>query len=875
MAELNQKTDIGELGQHWHERLKELRLARTSNAPKQARQAPQTEGVVHTPSDAELFVGTVREELTPGDVFAGDDATFRALENAVPVIPRTAAPLGKAKPARSAVSLAYSFSPLEMALAVGVLLVVAVLIYQFLNPFAINTPWSAPKQSQKMPEPAAEQIAPTAVKAERPVGVTAKQVEPAVEAVEPAVQAEAAAVPQQPATLKSAQQLYLNEDYYKAMGVYTKLYETFAGGKDDLMKDFLQMQLALCSERLGQYNQAAMDFRRLLYSRSPIIRVMASYHSGLLELHRSEYLNARTRAYQAIAMIDAVDYDRDWAHAFRRNCYFLAAQAITKEVLKLCDPGGKEPAELWPVYGAADEIFLNVNETQIYDLLNSGANKLLPASLGPQIQKFDSQGSFDLYNIVCDGASIEELIAKFSYSTQINANWNTNLEETGLRRQLVYLYLRSAQARQFAAVAAGCAGLLADTDANGLIQIYNPVSYSRLSEHLEALSDQAVSQWREFLLMFPEDERLTNVRFALGLLYIPQNLYTESISEYKLVANRFARSPLAPYALLNLAKIRQNLKDYRGAYEDLRQLMEQFPDSQVAVDASLEYADSAFKAELKEESARIYKRVYHSALTSDIQTSAAFGAGRSSYLTGDYPEAEKWLTKYILAASGTPSAELYQAYLYLVRTYLALDKTDLASGAMSLAMQGAAKYLQKEEYIDIVPSLVAAYMKQGSYVQAMNLINGVDMTSLTQDESVQILILKSRLFRAMGLVDKALVVFGDRIEYTYDKQLRAQIYFELSQSYIEAGDYVAAGKLLSEVIVLTQPGALMYESALSLADVCLKQGNSLQAISVCRQLLQLEPQADVKQKALELLAAAYKQNKNYDSAALALMGQWK
>jgi len=127
----------------------------------------------------------------------------------------------------------------------------------------------------------------------------------------------------------------------------------------------------------------------------------------------------------------------------------------------------------------------------------------------------------------------------------------------------------------------------------------------------------------------------------------------------------------------------------------------------------------------------------------------------------------------------------------------------------------------------------------------------------------------------MGLIDKALNVFGDRIEYTYDKQLRAEIYFELSNSYVESGDYSTAGKLLGEVVVLTKPGRLMYEASLNLADVCLRQANAEQAITVCRKLLQLEPQADVKQKALELLAAAYKQNKNYDSAALALMGQWK
>jgi tetratricopeptide (TPR) repeat protein len=871
MTDINQKTDIGELGQHWHERLKELRLARTSKAQKQPRQAPQADNV-HIPTDEELFVGTVHEELTPKDIFAGDDSTYRALENAVSVVPASVGSFAKAKPLRPVpISLAYNnFSALEISLAAGVLIIVAVLVFEFFSPFAIRNPLRKTQQSQAV-EPAVEKVEPVAAKAEH----TAEVIEPIVEEVEPQAEEVAAIQSQQPATLQSAQQLYLNEEYPQALEVYTKLYENLSVGKDDLMKDFLQLQIALCSERIGQYNQAAIEFRKLLYSRSPVVRVMAGYHCGLLEMHRDEYLSARTKAYQAIALIDAVEFDKDWAYSFKRNCYFLAAQAMTKEVLKLCAAGTDQPAELWPAYNTADEIFLNLNETQIYDLLNSGANRLLPASLGPQVQKFDNPGGYDLYNIVCDGASIEELVGKFSFSTQINSKWNLNLDDSGLHKQLVYLYLRSAQARQFAVVAAGCAGLMADTDNDGLINIYNPSSYSLLSEHLAALSANAISQWREFVLMFPEDERLANVHFALGLLYVPANLYTESISEYKLVANRFSRSRLAPYALVKLADIGHNLKDYNGAYEDLRQLMEQFPDSQVAIDASLYYADTAFKAGLKEESARIYKKVYNSALTPDVQISAALGAGKSSYTVQDYEDAEKWLTKYLTAVPNTPGGDLYQAYLYLARTYLALNKIDLACEAMNYAMQGASRYLQKEEYIDIIPALVDAYMQNGSYVQALNLLGNIDTTSLTQDESVQVLVLKSKMLRAMGLIDRALAIFGDRVEYTYDKQLRSQIYFELSQSYHQKGDLTTAGKLLSEVVVLAKPGQLMYDSSLSLANVCLELGNGSQAISVCRQLLQLEPEVGTKQKALELLAAAYKQNKNYDSAALALMGQWK
>jgi hypothetical protein len=59
-----------------------------------------------------------------------------------------------------------------------------------------------------------------------------------------------------------------------------------------------------------------------------------------------------------------------------------------------------------------------------------------------------------------------------------------------------------------------------------------------------------------------------------------------------------------------------------------------------------------------------------------------------------------------------------------------------------------------------------------------------------------------------------------------------------------------------------------------LADVCLKLGQNSQAISICSQLLDSQPSAQIKQNALALLANAYDRQKNYDSAALALLGRW-
>jgi tetratricopeptide (TPR) repeat protein len=190
-------------------------------------------------------------------------------------------------------------------------------------------------------------------------------------------------------------------------------------------------------------------------------------------------------------------------------------------------------------------------------------------------------------------------------------------------------------------------------------------------------------------------------------------------------------------------------------------------------------------------------------------------------------------------------------------------------------MEGGLVWLPKEQYVEVASVLVEAYMHEGQFVQALDMLEGIYPAALSRKEAVEILLLKSKVFRSIGLVDKAIALLGNRAEYVHDSQLAAEINFELSECYIEKGNLYLARKKLAEILVLAKSGPLSHQSALNLADICLKLGHDSQAVSVCSQLLDLEPPERIKQEALEILATAYHQRKNYDSAALALLGQWK
>jgi len=853
----NQKTDLGYLSCTWRERVKNIRtMAKRckKNNTEYFPEAPKSASATEVPSDNELFAGPVHEELSAQQVFAGNEDFYKSLENTQTAGSTQSFDAGRVSTAQIGHK---RFSSVQKALAAAIVLIAAMLLYTILKPQSepADQMVSAVRQTQTPEPPVTEAVHITPQQAKKP--------EPILDST-------------QPLSLKVAQTFYLNEDYDQALGVYEKLHKSLpAGTKENLMRDFLQLQSALCMERTADYTPAGRLLRKVLKSNSPAIRVVAYYHCSLLEMQKKQYLNARTKAYQAIALSDAVDFDKDWSLSLKRDCYFLAAEVLTRKVLSLCDAEKDLPEDLWGTLGAADELFTKLNETQLRTFLNSGSQRLSQAVLGPQIQRFDRQGGLARYDVTCNGAPVEELLARFAANSAIDIHWDLASDEKGIRKRLVYLYLPSATTQQFVTVAAGCTGLVARRDEKGVVNIFNPARYSYVSEHISFLSEEAVSLWQKFLLRFPADTRLANVHFALGLLHTSQGWPTESIAEYKLVANRFSRSSLAPFALLNSSKLKNSLHDYPGGREDLKQLVEQFPDAEIAGKAYLYLADTTAKAGLNTEAARLYRKVYNLSLSSESQSAAALGAGRCSYNMGDCESAAKWLTQYIRLAKDRKNKNLYSAYFLLGKTCLALENSEAACDAFQYALQGGPSRLAKEEYIETISALVGVYMQQGHFVQALDILEDIHSVALSRKESIEILLRKSKVLRAMGLVDKAIAILGDRAEYIPDPQLKAQICFELSDCYIEKGNLDIAHKKLAEVLVLAESGPLSHKIALRLAELCLQLGQNNQAISVCSQLLDLQPSEQIKQKTLDLLAMAYKQQKNYDRAALALLGQWK
>jgi tetratricopeptide (TPR) repeat protein len=812
------------------------------------------------PSDNELFAAEVHEQPSERDIFAGDEDFFKELAN-----------WGRVAGSQRHADTSHSFpvpvrrkrfSTVQKVLFVGIVMTAAMLSYTLLKsptePAGQNGLISVDKKQldtwQKL--------------------LMQQQTQAVHQATHQRVQeAEMAHLQTEALSLRTAETLYKEGNYDGAFAAYDQLRQSLpTGPQEELVKDFLQLRMALCMKNTSDLDQANQLFRAVVQSRSPLIRTLASYHLSLLAMQREQFLKAQTRAYQAIALISAANSDKDWIAPLRQECHFLIAEAISRNVLMLCDADRDLPPELWSKSSEIDP-FLNLTESEVRLLLDSGIKQLSNGLLGPQIHSLvNSETSVSsCWSVICHGTPIDEVLTRFAANAGLDIRWTSGLKSIEIRNRPVSLYMPTTTTEQFVKVAGGCAGLLTQVDANGVVNVFNPSEYVSLSQHISLLAGEAISLWRGFLLTFYEDKCIPNAHFALGLLQGQRNQPTDAIAQYKLVTNRFPRTSLAAFALLRSSRLKTDLSDYLGARSDLEQLIERDPDTEIANRACLYLADVTMEAGLKKEAARLYRKVYNLGFSLESQTIAALGAGRCFYEMKDFQSAANWLTRYINLAKNHPSRDLYSAYFLLGKSNMALGNHLMACDALHCALAGQ---LSKEEYVETISALVKAHLKLDHFIEALDVLENIQSWQLSEEDSIEMLLLRSEILRTVGLADSAIAALRDRSEYVSDEQSKVRLSFELVKCHIVKGQLKLARKDLAEILPKVDPGPLAHEIASELADVCVKLGHSSQAISVCLQILNSSPTAQIEQKVVNLLARAYSQVKEYDKAALVLCGRW-
>jgi len=833
-----------------------------------------TDDVQGSGPPADYFSGASFKELSESDVFVGGQELNKLLADSAKPTTQPRGPAGRG---------GKRFSIHQKILLIGIVLVGAMLLCTLLKPAPVAET-----------TPPAEQLKTSkAGPADDDVRFQLTQADSQIQKSQPVSTAKID-TETQPLSLKAAHNLYLQKNYGQAYSAYNQLCQGLSAAatfntEKQLLKDFLQFRMALCMEKSAELDKAERLFNTASNSHCPIVRALANYHCSLLEMHKKQYASAGIRAYKAIALLDAAAFDRNWALSLQRDCHFLVAASTTKDVLSLCDADKDLPEGLWPCSAHLPDPFTGLDEAELRNLLVSGSEKLTSGLLGPQIQPLNSQGHRQdpqrspagppRWRVVCHSASIEELLARFAANANLDIHWTSSRQsgpaeaKDNAAKRPVSMYLSAATSQQFLSIAAGCAGLLARTSNKPQMQVVNisdPANYLSLSEHTATLTEEAIVLWQRYLLAFHDDPRLANAHFSLALLHRQAGATTEAIAEYKLVANRYPRTTMAPFALLHSSRLKVGLRDYAGARQDLKQLVEQYYDSDIAGRACLYLAEATMKTGPTAEAQRLYRKAYNLNLSTESQAASALGAGRCFYEENDYENAAKWLTRYLNLTAERTGRDACYAYFLLGKCFLETAKPGQACDAFQCALAGA---ITEQAKIEALAALTEARIQQKLFIEALEAAENMDTAGFSANQICRVLLIKSKILRAMGLPDNAIELIGDRLEDITDPRLTAEVQFELAKCHTAKGNLEQARKQLTEILLQIEARPLANEVALELARVCLKLRQEKQAVSVCSQLLACEPLPKVKQAALEIMSQAYIRQRKYNSAALALLGR--
>ena len=694
----------------------------------------------------------------------------------------------------------------------------------------------------------------------------------------------------EPVSLHLIDNYFAEKDYVRAYNACSKLSQNLTGKEFDLMRDFLRLRMATCLMQKSATDKAVEMFRSVCESPSVAVKVLANYDLCLLEMNSGHYLKARTRAYKTITLTGAIASDYKWALTIERDCQFLAAEAIARQTLSLSDADKVFPKQLW-YHSEENDPLTGLDEVELQKVLNAGIERFNNGLLAPQIQALESGAGSQIsasWSVVCNGPPIEELMARFASNAGIDIKWSKRTDDSiastqqpaGWNRAVV-LYLPVATTQQVLSTAAGSVGLLALFNDTNTVTITDPGEYYTLSEHTRMLNDYSIWLWRKLLLMYSDDRRIANAHFMLGILHQQKGQVSNAISEYKLVASRYSRTAFAPYALLRSSELKSDLRDYQGATRDLKQLIDQYQENELIGQAYLNLAETTMKAGDYEQACSLYRRAHNLGVTNEARAGGALGAGKCFYQMKEYETALKWLTMYldtinIPQAKGQKPAkqdlknnpDLYTAYLIMGKIHLALGDLKHACEMLERTVQRADT---SDEYAVAIETLVEAQMKQGDLVTALQTIENVRPWSFSQEHTTRMLVLKGSILRESGLTEQAISLLNDRIQYLTSTRLKADVTIELARCEIAVNHPDMARAYLSDAISTIEPGPVAQSASLELAEVCLKLTDYKQTISICNQLLDSSPSAEIKQRASKLLSAAYSSQKNYDKAALALL----
>ena len=654
----------------------------------------------------------------------------------------------------------------------------------------------------------------------------------------------------------SADTAYVRKDYNNALALYSRL--LLASRRlpsEALAGEFFQYRICRSVWQLGRLEQARSALARLQHSGSAIIRAAANADVAQMDEMAGQHLGARMLACRALSALAAIEE----SFALEADCDYLVARAVTEKVRSYHTT---EPRVPWSRLRMSD-VFSGRDEAGIRRLLDCAFEA--PGTRRPEpvvrIRK-TTRG----WSLAVRGGALEDVLHQFAARTGRDVRWHG--VPPAVRRRALSFVFREVSEQRVCELACGMAGLVGRFTWDELV-VCDPDSLTTLSDQRELLGSEGISAWRRFSLRFADDPRVPEGQFALGALYEFAGDTVAAMKQYQLVGRQYHNEPeLAPKAMMRSAELRiSGLRDYAGAQNDLQDLLDLHPHYRRIDQVYLSLGRACLQAGNLDEAVRAFTKLQDLDVPDASRRAACLELGDCHFRQKAYQEASKWLSRYLAAdkdGAGTDG----------VRAYLLLGRSEAAQGHRAAAAAAFRRVLAarppRDEYVEAVVELAQVQTDMGDYAGALATIRRIEEEKLSDLQRYRFLMTVSKLYRAVGLPDRARAFLRKAGAAVEDGQMRARIAAEQARCLREAGDLRAARDVLSEVLGRLKGGRATREVSLDLAETCLDMGDAEQAAVLAGEALRGTCPEKLRRRGLEVLGRAHLRRKQYEQAARAL-----
>ena len=658
---------------------------------------------------------------------------------------------------------------------------------------------------------------------------------------------------------KDAEKARTNKDFPLATEMFARLAKRARKKPaDKFIADFFLLRQAQCMIQTDKQITARGLLRHISQCHSPVVRSLACYELALADFREQKFLSARKNAYRSLAALGALENPIK----LNQDCQYLIAKSLTEKVRSFT-----QSAHVinWPAEKTFDP-FIKMNRVQLRKFLTDGSETLVPSSLGPDVKITAVEEMPGRYNIASHNMSVDNIINRIATATNRNLKWNWAGEK--VRNRSVDIFYRDASSQFVAEVTAGSVGLISRFNLDEMI-LFDPMGNSNLTDVRELLSREARSSWRLFAIRNPEDPRIPIGHLALASLTELSGDKVLASRQYQMLANRFAKSNVAPQALMRCAKIKLTQLDFSGAESDLKEMLDLYPNHAGVDHVYLMIAEVKEREKNFEQAVNIYEMLFHRNLSMQSRKIACLGAGRANYHLGKYKRASDWLARYVANLRKPNSKDYVEAYFLLGHSETARGNYSIARSAFYRGLLGKPGNKAKSKAIF---EIALTHIQQEDFVQAIGVLDKLSKMKLTQQQKNRWVLIKAKVLKNIMLYEQANHLLRSAILYSDDEVFKAKLNIALAENNFAAQNFKRAKTILTANISSMPAGKDFNRASVLLAETCLKLNQPKQTISIASKLLPSVTDKNIIKKIRNLLGQSHLKLNEYDKAAVYFSG---